>query len=24
MIVKVNFFLLYKKWKKPYILLWIG
>jgi hypothetical protein len=23
MIVKVNFFLLYKKWKKPYILLWI-
>jgi hypothetical protein len=23
MIVKVNLFLLYKKWKKPYILLWI-
>jgi hypothetical protein len=23
MIVKVNFFLLYKKWKKLYILLWI-
>jgi hypothetical protein len=22
-IVKVNYFLLYKKWKKPYILLWI-
>ena len=24
MIVKVNFFLLYKKWKKTYILLWIN
>jgi hypothetical protein len=23
MIVTVNCFLLYKKWKKPYILLWI-